>query len=96
MHRSCFLFRTISSANMKTEQFLRPLNVKVWYVILCTMIVAMSVLVILIRQEGIQSLTEGYGISILLTIGAVSQQGIPMNPYESLQSFILSISIRYS
>ncbi|KAM0727673.1 hypothetical protein ACS0PU_005922 [Formica fusca] len=28
--RSCFLFRTISSANMKTEQFLRPLNVKVW------------------------------------------------------------------
>ncbi|KAL6441406.1 hypothetical protein ACFW04_003551 [Cataglyphis niger] len=73
--RSCFLFRTISSANMKTEQFLRPLDVKVWYVILCTMIVAMSVLVILIRQEGIRSLTEGYGISILLTIGAVSQQG---------------------
>ncbi|XP_019884193.1 uncharacterized protein LOC105254856 isoform X2 [Camponotus floridanus] len=26
--RSCFLFRTISSANMKTEQFLRPLNIK--------------------------------------------------------------------
>lgn len=72
---------------MKTEQFLRPLNVKVWYVIICTMILAMSVLVILIRQEGIQSLTEGYGISILLTIGAVSQQGT----YQSLQSSILSL-----
>lgn len=72
---------------MKTEQFLRPLNIKVWYVIFCTMIIAMSVLVILIRQEGIHSITEGYGISVLFTIGALSQQGT----YQSLQSSILSI-----
>ncbi|XP_077270567.1 ionotropic receptor 75a-like [Temnothorax americanus] len=74
--RSCFLFRTISSANMKTKQFLRPLNIKVWYVILSTIIIAASILVILIvKQEGIHSMSEGYNISILLTIGAISQQG---------------------
>lgn len=73
--RSCFLFRTISSATMKTKQFLRPLNIKVWYVVFTTMIVAASILVILIRQEGIHSVSEGFSICILLTIGAVSQQG---------------------
>jgi len=74
--RSCFLFRTISSARMKSKQFLRPLNIKVWYVIICTMIAATSILVILIRQEGIHSVSESYSICILLTIGAISQQGI--------------------
>lgn len=75
-HRSCFLFRTISSANFKVKQFLRPLNIKVWYVVLCTIIIAASILVILIyKQEGISSVSEGYNISILLTLGALSQQG---------------------
>lgn len=74
--RSCFLFRTISSANFKVKQFLRPLNIKVWYVVLCTIIIAASILVILIyKQEGISSVSEGYNISILLTLGALSQQG---------------------
>lgn len=74
--RSCFLFRTISSASIRTKQFLRPLNIKVWYVILGTIIVAVSILVILlVKQEGIHSVTQGYNISILLTIGAISQQG---------------------
>ncbi|KAL6258656.1 hypothetical protein P5V15_010609 [Pogonomyrmex californicus] len=73
--RSCFLFRTISSATMKTKQFLRPLHIKVWYMIICTMIVAMSILAILIRQEEVYSLAESYNIAILFTIGAVSQQG---------------------
>lgn len=75
LRRSCFLFRTISSANMKTKQFLRPLNIKVWYVIVGTMILAMSILAILIRQEGIHSVAERSSISVLFTIGAVSQQG---------------------
>ncbi|KAG5310062.1 GLRK protein, partial [Acromyrmex insinuator] len=73
--RSCFLFRTIASANMKTKQFLKPLNIKVWYVVLCTIIISASILVILIRQEGIHSVSEGYNICILLIIGALSQQG---------------------
>ncbi|KYN18291.1 hypothetical protein ALC57_09398 [Trachymyrmex cornetzi] len=73
--RSCFLFRTISSANMKTKQFLKPLNIKVWYVVLCTIIISAFILAILIRQEGIHSVSEGYNICILLTIGAISQQG---------------------
>lgn len=60
---------------MKTKQFVRPLDVKVWYVIICTIIVATSILVILIRQEGIRSWKEGYNISILFIIGAMSQQG---------------------
>ncbi|KYM92312.1 hypothetical protein ALC53_00767 [Atta colombica] len=71
--RSCFLFRTIASANMKTKQFLKPLNIKVWYVVLCTIIISASILVILIRQEGIHSVSEGYNICILLTIGALSK-----------------------
>jgi len=29
---------------------------------------------VLIRQEGIRSVTEGYDISVLLTVGALSQQ----------------------
>lgn len=75
-YRSCFLFRTISSANIETKQFLRPLNIKVWYVVLATMIVGMSILAwLLVKQEGVRNLSEGYSISVLLTIGAVSQQG---------------------
>lgn len=86
LRRSCFLFRTISSADVKTKQFLRPLNIKVWYVVLSTMIVASSILIILIRQqEGIHSLSEACSICILFTIGAVSQQGT----CQSLQSFSL-------
>lgn len=72
--RTCFLFRTISSADLKTEQFLRPLNIKVWYLILCTIIVGALVLAILLRQEGIHDVKEGYDISVLLTIGAMAQQ----------------------
>ncbi|XP_018394995.1 PREDICTED: uncharacterized protein LOC108773628, partial [Cyphomyrmex costatus] len=88
--RSCFLFRTISSANMKTKQFLRPLNIKVWYVVLGTIIVSSSILVILIRQEGIHSVLEGYNICIFLTIGAISQQGSVFVPvhYASRIAFI--------
>ncbi|XP_012056003.1 PREDICTED: uncharacterized protein LOC105619082 [Atta cephalotes] len=88
--RSCFLFRTIASANMKTKQFLKPLNIKVWYVVLCTIIISASILVILIRQEGIHSVSEGYNICILLTIGALSQQGsvfVPMH-YAGRIAFI--------
>jgi len=72
--RSCFLFRTISSATTRARQFLQPLNVKVWYVMLCTIAIATTVLMVLIRQEGIRSVTEGYDISVLLTVGALSQQ----------------------
>ncbi|XP_011882972.1 PREDICTED: uncharacterized protein LOC105570412 [Vollenhovia emeryi] len=89
--RSCFLFRTISSANFKTKQFLRPLNIKVWYVVLSTIIVSASVLVILIRQqEGVQTLAEGYNIAILFTLGAISQQGSVFVPvhYASRIAFI--------
>lgn len=62
---------------METKQFLRPLNVKVWYVVFATMIVSTSILAgLLVKQEGVQSLAEGYNISILITLGAFSQQGI--------------------
>ncbi|XP_036149728.1 ionotropic receptor 75a [Monomorium pharaonis] len=89
--RSCFLFRTISSLDMKPKQFLRPLNIKVWYVALGTMVIAAVILIILIRQqEGIHSLSEACSISILFTIGAVSQQGSVFVPvhYASRIAFI--------
>lgn len=60
---------------METDQFFQPLNSKVWYVILFTIVIATSVLVVLLRREGVQSVTKGYDISILLTLGALSQQG---------------------
>jgi len=72
--RSCFLFRTISSTTTRARQFLQPLSVKVWYVTFCTIAIATTVLMVLIRQEGIRSVTEGYDISLLLTLGALSQQ----------------------
>lgn len=74
--RSCFMFRTISSTKIKPGQFLKPLSVKVWYVILAMIGIVTTILVILLRLEGVQTSTEIYGLSVLLTIGALSQQGI--------------------
>ncbi|KAG7204597.1 hypothetical protein KM043_005016 [Ampulex compressa] len=73
--RSCFLFRTISSTMMKTEQFLRPLSTKVWYVVLSLITMAILVLKILLKFEGLRTSTESYGLPMLITIGALSQQG---------------------
>lgn len=76
---------------MKTKQFLRPLNIKVWYVVLSTIIVATSILVILIyKQEGIPTIREGYNISVLLTIGALSQQGIVFSLRKGIEHKELS------
>ncbi|XP_032671693.1 ionotropic receptor 75a-like [Odontomachus brunneus] len=80
--RTCFLFRTISSANLKTEQFLRPLNIKVWYLILCMIVISALILAILLKREGIHDMKEGYGISVLLAIGALSQQCAVVVPYH--------------
>lgn len=70
------MFRTISSTKIKPGQFLKPLSVKVWYVILAMIGIVTTILVILLRLEGVQTPTEIYGLSVLLTIGALSQQGI--------------------
>ncbi|XP_033351198.1 ionotropic receptor 75a-like [Bombus vosnesenskii] len=78
--RSCFMFRTISSTKIKPGQFLKPLSVKVWYVILAMIGIVTTILVILLRLEGVQTPTEIYGLSVLLTIGALSQQGSAFVP----------------
>lgn len=70
------MFRTISSTKIKPGQFLKPLSVKVWYVILAMIGTVTTVLIIFLRLEGIRAPMEIYGLSVLLTIGAVSQQGI--------------------
>ncbi|CAK9825255.1 Ionotropic receptor 75a [Anthophora retusa] len=78
--RSCFMFRTISSMKMKPGQFLKPLSVKVWYVILGMIGIVTTVLIIFLRIEGIRNPAEIYGLSVLLTIGALSQQGSAFVP----------------
>lgn len=71
------MFRTISSTKVKPDQFLKPLSVKVWYVILAMIGVVTTILIIFLKLENIGiSPTEIYGLSVLLTIGALSQQGI--------------------
>lgn len=49
---------------------------KVWYVILAMIGVVMTILIIFLKLENIRTPTEIYGLSVLLTIGALSQQGI--------------------
>lgn len=69
------MFRTISSMKVKPGQFLKPLSVKVWYAILTMIGIVTSVLIIFLKMEGIRRPAEIYGLSVLLTIGALSQQG---------------------
>ncbi|XP_076664876.1 ionotropic receptor 75a-like [Andrena cerasifolii] len=78
--RSCFMFRTISSMKVKPGQFLKPLSVKVWYAILTMIGIVTSVLIIFVKMEGIRRPAEIYGLSVLLTIGALSQQGSAFVP----------------
>ncbi|XP_012138588.2 ionotropic receptor 75a-like [Megachile rotundata] len=78
--RSCFMFRTISSTKMKPTQFLQPLSVKVWYVMSAMIIIVTTTLIILIKIEGVSGPAEIYGLSVLLTIGALSQQGSAFVP----------------
>ncbi|CAD1469411.1 unnamed protein product, partial [Heterotrigona itama] len=78
--RSCFMFRTISSTRIKPGQFLKPLSVKVWYVILAMIGTVTTVLIIFLRLEGIRTPTEMCGLSVLLTVGALSQQGSAFVP----------------
>ncbi|KZC03888.1 Glutamate receptor, ionotropic kainate 2 [Dufourea novaeangliae] len=78
--RSCFMFRTISSIKIQPRQFLKPLSVKVWYAIFTMIGIAMGALIIFIRLEGIRSPAEIYGLSVLLTIGSLSQQGSAFVP----------------
>ncbi|CAL7944850.1 unnamed protein product [Xylocopa violacea] len=78
--RSCFMFRTISSTKVKPDQFLQPLSVKVWYVILAMIGAVMAILIMFLRLEGVRGPAEIYGLSVLLTIGALSQQGSAFVP----------------
>ncbi|XP_078050358.1 ionotropic receptor 75a [Augochlora pura] len=78
--RSCFMFRTISSTKIKPAQFLKPLSVKVWYGVLTMIVIVMSILIIFIRLEGVREPADNYGLSVLLTIGALSQQGSAFVP----------------
>ncbi|XP_076295305.1 ionotropic receptor 75a-like [Lasioglossum baleicum] len=78
--RSCFMFRTISSTKIKPAQFLKPLSVKVWYGVLSMIVIVMSILIIFIRLEGVREPADNYGLSVLLTIGALSQQGSAFVP----------------
>nr|XP_033320763.1 ionotropic receptor 75a-like [Megalopta genalis] len=78
--RSCFMFRTISSMKIKPAQFLQPLSAKVWYGILTMIVIVMTVLIVFIRLEGVRRPADNYGLSVLLTIGALSQQGSAFVP----------------
>ncbi|XP_076647399.1 ionotropic receptor 75a-like isoform X1 [Halictus rubicundus] len=78
--RSCFMFRTISSTKIQPGQFLKPLSVKVWYGVLSMIVIVMSILIIFIRLEGVREPADNYGLSVLLTIGALSQQGSAFVP----------------
>nr|XP_031838889.1 ionotropic receptor 75a-like [Nomia melanderi] len=78
--RSCFMFRTISSTKIRPGQFLKPLSAKVWYGVLIMIGIVMSILIILIRMEGIHEPAETYGLSVLMTIGALAQQGSAFIP----------------
>ncbi|XP_076231263.1 uncharacterized protein LOC143177283 [Calliopsis andreniformis] len=78
--RSCFLFRTISSTKIKPDQFLKPLSVKVWYGIFTMIIIVTLILIVFIQMEGIRGPMEIYGLSVILTIGALSQQGSAFVP----------------
>lgn len=76
---------------MKTQQFFRPLDRKVWYVVLFVIVIAATVLMILIRQEGIRSISERYDVSILFTLGALSQQGSYCTARIVLQIIYLTV-----
>ncbi|KAK1128660.1 hypothetical protein K0M31_003116 [Melipona bicolor] len=91
--RSCFMFRTISSTKIKPGQFLKPLSVKVWYVILAMIGTVTTVLIIFLRLEGVRTPMEIYGLSVLLTIGALSQQGSAFVPtrYASRIAFFQAL-----
>ncbi|XP_026673942.1 ionotropic receptor 75a-like isoform X2 [Ceratina calcarata] len=78
--RSCFMFRTISSTTIKPSQFLQPLSRKVWYVILAMIAIVTAILIIFLRLENIRNPAEIYGLSVLLTVGALSQQGSAFVP----------------
>ncbi|XP_076766931.1 ionotropic receptor 75a-like [Xylocopa sonorina] len=78
--RSCFMFRTISSTKIKPDQFLQPLSAKVWYVILAMIGVVTAILITFLRLEGIRGPAEISGLSVLLTVGALSQQGSAFVP----------------
>ncbi|XP_043262983.1 ionotropic receptor 75a-like [Colletes gigas] len=97
--RSCFMFRTISSMKVKPGQFLKPLSVKVWYSILTMIGIVTTILILLIRMEGIRNPMDIYGLSVLLTIGALSQQGSAFIPSRTaariafLQILLFSVLI---
>ncbi|XP_035732024.1 uncharacterized protein LOC118446003 [Vespa mandarinia] len=79
--RTCFLFRTISSTNLRFTQFIRPLSIHVWYAMLIIIALTAFILLTVLRKEGFHDFIGLCGISILSSIGAISQQASAVVPY---------------
>ncbi|XP_014602151.1 PREDICTED: glutamate receptor 1-like [Polistes canadensis] len=78
--RTCFLFRMISSTQLRATQFIRPLAIRVWYAMLIIIALTAFILLIVLRKEGFHDFIELCGISILSSMGALSQQASAVIP----------------
>ncbi|XP_043674290.1 uncharacterized protein LOC122632002 isoform X2 [Vespula pensylvanica] len=79
--RTCFLFRMISSTNLQLTQFIRPLSINVWYAMLLITALTAFILLSVLRKEGFHDFIGLCGISILSSVGAISQQASAVVPY---------------
>ncbi|CAL7944852.1 unnamed protein product [Xylocopa violacea] len=74
--RTCFLFRTVPSVNIDTNGIFRPFVKNVWYMILLLSIIIIFALWTVLKLES-NVPDSDYGTTVLITIAAVCQQGLP-------------------
>ena len=73
--RSCFMFRSTGSKNIKVSAFIRPLANASWFFTIFFIILGSIEFAFFLIHENSNNQLEKYSISFLLTIGSLCQQG---------------------
>ncbi|XP_043525262.1 uncharacterized protein LOC122536725, partial [Frieseomelitta varia] len=72
--RTCFMFLTKPSLKVDMNIIFRPFSRNVWYVIFLLIIIIIFVLWMILKLE---THVADYGITVLITVAALCQQGLP-------------------
>ncbi|XP_051157044.1 ionotropic receptor 75a-like [Leptopilina boulardi] len=79
-YRSCFIFRNPETHDIKINQFFRPFSLDCWFFSLLLIILCTVAIGIFLSREDDDNTAEHYSIAILVTLGAVCQQGSAVCP----------------
>lgn len=73
-YRTCFMFRNPQPTTIKIGEILRPFARIIWYLMAILVAIGVTILVLVLRYEKLETTTMRFSNSVLLVIGSLCQQ----------------------